>query len=157
MQRSFGLHDWLLLIAGGGLVALGTAIGIGTSRYSTVRATHDTYYVVAHTHYILTAGFVLAIAATLFYALVRPVRHRWLSIAGHAALWMLLAGSVLTFAGQQVVWFRGDMPRRYTDYADSFETAATVFSIGGVLASAGMVVLAVTVVLALVRRISGRR
>jgi cytochrome c oxidase subunit 1 len=81
-------------------------------------AVHDSYFVVAHMHYVLFGGSVFALFAGIYYwwpkVTGRMLDERW----GKVQFWMTLVGFHLTFFVQHILGLEG-MPRRVADYLDS--------------------------------------
>ena len=95
---------------------------------------HDSYFVVAHMHYVLFGGSVFALYAGIYYwwpkVTGRVLDERW----GKVHFWMTLVGFHLTFFVQHILGLEG-MPRRVADYLDSdgFTGLNQVSSIGAFL------------------------
>ena len=97
----------------------------------------DSYFVVAHMHYVLFGGSVFALYAGIYYwfpkVTGRVLDDRW----GKVHFWMTLVGFHLTFFVQHILGLEG-MPRRVADYlpSDGFTTLNRVSSIGAFLLGA---------------------
>ena len=95
---------------------------------------HDTYFVVAHMHYVLFGGGVFALFASIYHWFPkftgRVLHDGW----GKVHFWLTLVGFHLTFAVQHVLGLQG-MPRRVADYNvdDGFTFLNRVSSVGGFL------------------------
>jgi len=98
---------------------------------------HDSYFVVAHMHYVLFGGSVFALYAGIYYWFPkitgRVLDERW----GKIHFWMMLPGFHLTFFVQHILGLEG-MPRRVADYlpGDGFTTLNRVSSLGAALLGA---------------------
>jgi heme/copper-type cytochrome/quinol oxidase subunit 1 len=95
-------------------------------------AIHDTYWVVAHIHYVLFGGTVFGIMAGMYYWFPK-ISGRFLSRAlGIWQFWVMLIGFNVTFFGMHILGLRG-MPRRIADYPSNagwtgLNTLATIGS-----------------------------
>ncbi|HET7410689.1 MAG TPA: cbb3-type cytochrome c oxidase subunit I, partial [Paracoccaceae bacterium] len=96
---------------------------------------HDTYFVIAHFHYIMVGGSVSAFMGGLHFWWPKMTGRRYPEGPAQAAAIATFLGFVLTFLPQFVLGYAG-MPRRYHEYPPEFEA-------WHVLSSAGAVVLAI--------------
>ena len=93
---------------------------------------HDTYFVVAHFHYVLVPGAIFAIFAATYYWLPKWTGHMYDETLGKVHFWMSFIGMNLTFFPMHFVGLAG-MPRRIPDYALQFANFNEISSIGGFL------------------------
>jgi len=103
--------------------------GIVLSQAAVDRAYHDTYYVVAHFHYVMSLGAVFGIFAGIYYWIGKMSGRQYPEWAGKVHFWTMFVGSNLTFFPQHFLGRQG-MPRRYIDYPEAFALWNYVSSIG---------------------------
>ena len=114
---------------------------------------HDTYYVVAHFHYVLSLGAVFAIFAGWYYWIGKMSGRQYPEFLGKVHFWITFAGVNLLFFPQHFLGLAG-MPRRYPDYPDAYAGWNLVSSIGGYISVASAVLF---VFIALYTLRSGRK
>jgi cytochrome c oxidase subunit I len=92
-------------------------------------ALHDTYYVVAHFHYVLVAGSLFALFAGTYYWLPKWTGHMYDEKLGKLHFWSSMIFFNITFFPMHFLGLAG-MPRRYADYAMQFADFNKVATIG---------------------------
>jgi len=90
----------------------------------------DTYYVVAHFHYVLVSGSLFALFAGAYYWLPKWTGHMYNETLGKWHFWLSVIGFNVTFFPQHFLGLAG-MPRRIPDYALQFADFNMISSIGG--------------------------
>lgn len=90
---------------------------------------HDTYFVVAHFHYVLVPGAIFSIFAAAYYWLPKWTGYMYDETLGKVHFWMSFIGLNLTFFPMHFVGLAG-MPRRIPDYALQFADFNMISSIG---------------------------
>ncbi len=117
------------------LFTVGGVTGIVLSQAGIDRVYHDTYYVVAHFHYVMSLGAVFGIFAGIYYWIGKMSGRQYPEWAGKLHFWTFFIGANLTFFPQHFLGRQG-MPRRYIDYPDAFALWNYVSSWGAFLSFA---------------------
>ena len=117
------------------LFTVGGVTGIVLSQAAVDRYYHDTYYVVAHFHYVMSLGAVFAIFAGIYFYFPKMTGKMYPEWAGKLHFWAMFIGSNLTFFPQHFLGRQG-MPRRYIDYPEAFAYWNWWSSMGAFLAFA---------------------
>jgi len=120
------------------LFTVGGVTGIVLSQAGVDRAYHDTYYVVAHFHYVMSLGAVFGIFAGIYFYMPKFSGRMFPEWVGKLHFWAMFIGSNLTFFPQHFLGRQG-MPRRYIDYPEAFALWNYVSSVGAFLAFASFV------------------
>jgi len=110
----------------------------------------DTYYVVAHFHYVLSLGAVFAIFAGFYYWFEKIWGVKYNEALGATHFWITFVGVNLIFFPMHFLGLQG-MPRRYVDYPDGFAYWNKVSSIGYAVTLAGVGVFLIMLIEAAVR------
>ncbi|MCL3883013.1 cytochrome c oxidase subunit I [Marivita sp. GX14005] len=117
------------------LFTVGGVTGVVLAQASVDRAYHDTYYVVAHFHYVMSLGAVFGIFAGIYFYFPKMTGKMYPEWAGKLHFWAFFIGANLTFFPQHFLGRQG-MPRRYIDYPEAFAFWNYVSSWGAFLSFA---------------------
>jgi cytochrome c oxidase subunit 1 len=119
------------------LFTIGGLTGLYLGSLSTDIQLHDTYFVVAHFHYVMVGGTLMAFLGGVFYWWPKMTGKMYDEFWGQIAAWMVFVGFNATFFPQFVMGSRG-MPRRYYNYLPEFQFYHQMSTIGAFLLGTGL-------------------
>ncbi|HWE18335.1 MAG TPA: cytochrome c oxidase subunit I [Hyphomicrobiaceae bacterium] len=125
------------------LFTLGGVTGVMLSNAGIDRSLHDTYYVVAHFHYVLSLGAVFAIFAGWYYWFPKMTGYMYSEALGKLHFWLTFIGANVLFFPQHFLGLAG-MPRRIVDYPDGFAYWNWWSSLGSYITAAGTILFLVS-------------
>ena len=126
------------------LFTLGGITGVIIAIFPIDRQVHDTYFIVAHFHFVLVAGAVSGVMAALYYWFPKMTGRRLSEPLGKLSFWLQFVGFVGTFLIQHSLGLSG-MPRRIYTYGES-----TGWGTGNLISTCGAFVLGIGVVVTVV-------
>jgi cytochrome c oxidase subunit 1 len=132
------------------LFAIGGLTGLFLGSLATDVHLHDTYFVVAHFHYVMFGGTVIAFLGGIHYWWPKMVGRMYSERWAQVAALLIFVGFNLTFFTQFVMGSQG-MPRRYFNYLDKYTAYHQASTWGSYLLGLGFVVMAVYLVHSLLR------
>ncbi|MEL6507074.1 MAG: cytochrome c oxidase subunit I [Pseudomonadota bacterium] len=106
---------------------------------------HDTYYVVAHFHYVLSLGAVFAIFAGWYYWFSKMYGVDYREWLGKLHFWTMFVGVNVIFFPQHFLGLQG-MPRRYIDFAEGFAYWNKISTLGYGITVVAMLIFAFTMI-----------
>jgi cytochrome c oxidase subunit 1 len=111
------------------LFVIGGVTGVIMSTSGIDIAIHDTYYIVAHFHYVLSMGAVFGIFAGFYYWIGKITGRQYPEVLGQIHFWLFFIGVNITFFPMHFLGLAG-MPRRVPDFPDAYSGWNAVASFG---------------------------
>ncbi|WP_417582183.1 cytochrome c oxidase subunit I [Pelagibacterium sp.] len=139
----------MLYVAGFFLVfVIGGLTGVMLAMVPFDQQAHDSYFVVAHLHYVLVGGFVFPMLAAVYYWLPHITGRETMHRISVPAFWLIFVGFNLTFFMMHLTGLMG-MPRRVYTYPSNFgwDWLNLLSSIGGFILTMGFALFAVDMIL----------
>lgn len=157
------LFNWIATLYGGSIqfvspmlyvlgfmfiFTIGGITGIYLATLATDIHFHDTYFVVAHFHYVMVGGTLMAIMAGAYYWLPKMIGKMYKESLARLSFVFIFIGFNVTFFPQFVLGNMG-MPRRYHDYLPGYESLNRISTIGSWLIAIGFIIAAYSIIQAI--------
>ncbi len=133
------------------LFTIGGVTGVMLANAGVDRVLTDTYYVVAHFHYVLSLGAVFSIFAGWYFWFPKMTGYMYNETLGKLHFWLTFIGANVLFFPQHFLGLSG-MPRRYADYPDAFAFWNGISSAGAYITTLGTLVFLFGVIVAFSRK-----
>jgi cytochrome c oxidase subunit 1 len=132
------------------LFGIGGLTGLFLGALSTNVHLHDTYFVVAHFHYVMMGGALIAFIGGLHYWWPKITGRMYSEFWGRLACLLIFVSFNVTFFTQFVMGSKG-MPRRYYNYAPEYHVYHVISSIGSYALGLGMLIVLTYLIYSLFR------
>jgi heme/copper-type cytochrome/quinol oxidase subunit 1 len=135
-----------------GLFVIGGISGVILAIFPVDWQLHDTYFVVAHFHYVLFGGGVFGLFGGLYYWFPKMTGRLMSESLGKLSFWLMFIGFNATFLPQHSAGLSG-MPRRIYDYSEELDVTVynLISTIGAFILGVGVIVTVVNVLVSLKR------
>ena len=130
------------------LFTVGGVTGVYLANGGVDDVVHDTYFVVAHFHYVLSMGAVFSMFAGFYYWFPKISGRMHSEFLSHLHFWGFFIGVNVIFFPQHFLGLQG-MPRRYPDYAEAYAYWNEISSFGYMIMAASMIPFFVNIIYAL--------
>ncbi len=127
------------------LFAIGGVTGIMLASIGLDVAFHDTYFVVAHFHYVMVGGTLMALMGGIYYWLPKMFGKMYNELWAQISFVFIFIGFNVTFFPQFILGEKG-MPRRYFDYVIPYESLNRVSTVGSWLIAIGFVISLIVII-----------
>lgn len=121
------------------LFTIGGVTGIILATLATDVHFHDTYFVVAHFHYVMVGGTLMAIMGGIYYWFPKIFGRMYNEFFARITFVLIFIGFNVTFFPQFILGSHG-MPRRYFDYLPAYETLNKISTLGAWTIGIGFVI-----------------
>ncbi|MDE2197929.1 MAG: cytochrome c oxidase subunit I [Rhodospirillales bacterium] len=121
------------------LFTIGGVTGVVLANASLDEVLHNSYYVIAHFHYVLSLGAVFSIFAGFYYWIGKMSGHQYPEFWGKVHFWVTFIGVNLTFFPMHFLGLAG-MPRRYPDYPEAFRGWNEISSFGAYIGGVSVLI-----------------
>lgn len=118
------------------LFAIGGVTGIMLATIATDVHFHDTYFVVAHFHYVMVGGTLMALMGGFYYWFPKMFGKMYNETLARITFVLIFIGFNVTFFPQFILGAMG-MPRRYFDYIPAYQSLNSISTVGSWLIASG--------------------
>ena len=130
---------------------VGGVTGVVLANAGVDRVLQETYYVIAHFHYVMGVAAVFAIFAGWYYWFPKMTGYMYSEGIAKLQFWVMFIGVNILFFPQHFLGLSG-MPRRYVDYPDAFAGWNLISSIGSYISAFSVLIFIYGMIVAFVRK-----